>query len=149
MRIAKTASLSLLAAAAVAITAPAVASAAPNPADTPNRAMARAYIDALVSHDAGGVLFTANATRIEVGMQTGFNGPQLTNDLNHGMQYAVIQGVRNLTMTEDGDTVRTTYLLDAGVGDARLMTVEIVESFELENGAIDRIVADIRPVALS
>ena len=149
MRIAKTASMSLLAAAAVAITAPAAASAAPGPVDSPNQTTARAYIDALVSHDASAVLFTPDATRVEAGLQTGFSGPQLTNDLNHGIQYRIIQGVRDLVVKEVGDTVHTRYLLDAGVGPQRLMTVEIVESFTFENGAIDRIVATISPVSLS
>lgn len=149
MRIAKTSTLSLLAAAAVAVAAPAVASAAPNPAGSPNQATALAYIDALVSHDASGVRFTPDATRVEAGLQTGFNGPQLTNDLNHGIQYRVIQGVRDLVMKEVGDTVHTRYLLDAGFGPQRLMTVEIVESFTFEDGAIDHIVATISPVSLS
>jgi len=149
MRIAKTSTLSLLAAAAVAVAVPAAASAAPDPTDSPNEAMARAYIDALVSHDASAVVFTPDATRVEAGLQTGFNGPQLANDLNHGIQYRVVQGVRDLAMSESGDTVHTRYLLDAGIGDQRLMTVEIVETFELENGAIDRIVATISPVSLS
>jgi len=149
MRIATTSTLSLLAAAAVAAAAPAVASAAPNPADTANQAMARAYIDALVDHDASAVLFTPGATRVEAGLRTGINGPQLTNDLNHGIQYRVIQGVRDLTMTESGDTVHTRYLLDAGIAGQRLMTVEIVETFDFEDGAIDRIVATISPVSLS
>ncbi|WFR73208.1 hypothetical protein P9209_05440 [Prescottella defluvii] len=149
MRIAKTSTLSLLAATAVAVAAPAVASAAPNPADTPNQAMARAYIDALVDHDASAVVFTPDATRVEAGIQTGFNGPQLTNDLNHGIQYRVIEGVRDLTMTESGDTVHTRYLLDAGIAGQRLMTVEIGETFDFEDGAIHRIVATISPVSLS
>ncbi|WP_430334593.1 hypothetical protein [Rhodococcus sp. ACT016] len=149
MRIAKTSMLSLLAATAVAVAAPVVASAAPNPADTPNEAMARAYIDALVDHDASAVRFTPDATRVEAGLKTGYNGPQLTNDLNHGIQYRVIQGVRDLTMTESGDTVHTRYLLDAGIAGQRLMTVEIVETFDFQDGAIDRIVATIVPVSLS
>lgn len=149
MRIAKTSTLSLLAATAVALAAPAVAFAAPDPADTPNEAMARAYIDALVDHDASAVRFTPDATRIEAGLKTGFNGPQLTNDLNHGIQYRVIQGVRDLTMTESGDTVNTRYLLDAGIAGQRLMTVEITETFEFEDGAIKAIVATISPVSLS
>ncbi|WP_305093011.1 hypothetical protein [Prescottella sp. R16] len=149
MRIAKTAALSVLAVSAVAVAAPAVATAAPNPADTPNQAAARAYIDALVSHDASAVRFTPDATRVEVGLQTGFNGRQLTDDLNHGIQYRVVQGVRDLTMTESGDTVHTRYLLDSGVGEQRLMTVEIVETFDLVDGAIHRIEANIVPVSLS
>lgn len=149
MRIAKTLALSVLAAAAVAVAGPTVASAAPDPADTPNQAMARAYIDALVHHDASAVRFTPDATRIEFGIQTGFNGPQLTADLNHGLQYRIIEGVRDLVMTDAGDTVRTRYLLDTAIGGQRLMTVSIVETFVLENGAIARIHADVTPVSMS
>ncbi|AOW93706.1 hypothetical protein BFN03_16490 [Rhodococcus sp. WMMA185] len=149
MRIIKMSTMSLLAAATAAVAVPAVASAAPDPADTPNQAMARAYIDALVSHDASAVEFTPDATRVEAGIQTGFNGQQLTDDLNHGIQYTVIQGVRDLTMTESGDTVEARYLLDAGIGPQRLMTVEIAETFDLEDGAIDHIVAIISPVSAS
>ncbi|WP_245814087.1 hypothetical protein [Rhodococcus marinonascens] len=141
--------MSLLAVTAVALAVPAAASAAPNPVDTPNEAMARAYIDALVSHNASAVRFTPDATRVEAGIQTGFNGQQLTNDLNHGIQYSVVQSVRELTMTESDDTVHSRYLLDAGIGTQRLMTVEIVETFDLEDNALDRIVAIISPVSAS
>ncbi|MGW6730592.1 hypothetical protein ACWF9G_32235 [Nocardia sp. NPDC055029] len=138
--------VSALAAAFVALgTATAVAE--PNPADTPREAIARAYIDALVSHDASAVPFTPDATRIEVGFQTGYSGPQLTSDLENGPQYRVIQGVRALTMSESGDTVTTRYLLDTGIAGVRLTTVEIVETFVIPDDAIHFIEATITPVA--
>ncbi|MEV6218689.1 hypothetical protein [Nocardia sp. NPDC051833] len=122
------------------------AAAVPNPADTPRQAIARAYIDALVSHDASAVPFTPDATRVEVGFQTGYSGPQLSADLENGPQYRVIQGVRELTMSESGDTVTTRYLLDTGIAGVRLTTVEIVETFVIPDDAIRTIEADIRPV---
>ncbi|MDO3649904.1 hypothetical protein [Nocardia mangyaensis] len=122
------------------------AAAEPNPADTPRQAIARAYLDALVSHDASAVPFAPDATRVEVGFQTGYSGPQLTADLEHGLQYRVIQGYRELTMTESGDTVTTRYLLDTGIAGVRLTTVEIVETFVIPDDEIQTIEATITPV---
>lgn len=132
--------------AAMIFTGASFAQAAP---DSPREAEARAYIDALVSHDVTDVHFAPDATRVEAGIQTGFSGPQLSADLDHGVQYTVIQSVRDLRMTEDGDVVTAVYLLDAGVADTRLMTVEIRETFEIRDGLIHVIVADIMPVSLS
>lgn len=137
--------VSALAAAFLALgTATAVAE--PNPADSPRQAIARAYLDALVSHDASAVPFAPDATRVEVGVQTGYSGPQLSADLEHGIQYRVIQGIRDLTMSESGDTVTTHYLLDTGVAGLRLTTVEITETFVIPVDAIQTIEATITPV---
>nr|WP_308165123.1 hypothetical protein [Nocardia noduli] len=122
-----------------------MASAAPHSADTPRAAVARAYIDALVSHDASAVPFAPDATRVEAGLQTGYSGPQLANDLNHGVQYRVIQGIRDLTVDEAGDVVTTRYLLDSGVAGVRLLTVEITETFVIPDGTIHAITATIVP----
>ncbi|MFD3748448.1 hypothetical protein [Nocardia sp. NPDC058633] len=124
----------------------ATAAAEPNPADSPRQAIARAYLDALVSHDASAVPFAPDATRVEVGLQTGYSGPQLTADLENGLQYRVIQGIRDLTMSESGDTVTTHYLLDTGVAGIRLTTVEITETFVIPVDSIHTIEATITPV---
>ncbi|MGW6375330.1 hypothetical protein ACWFRB_04585 [Rhodococcus sp. NPDC055112] len=134
-------------AAGPATAGPAV-SAAPERVDTEREAVARAYIDALISHDASAVKFAAGATRVEAGLKTGFSGPQMTRDLERGPQYRVIRGIRELRMSESGDVVSTTYLLDAGIGDLRLMTVEITETFEVRDGSIHAIVAHISPKSL-
>ncbi|MFC8935860.1 hypothetical protein ACFT1A_27585 [Rhodococcus sp. NPDC057135] len=135
--------------AALILAAGGAATAAPNPADSPREAQARAYIDALVSHDVSDVHFAPDATRVEAGIKTGFSGPQMTADLENGIQYRVIQGIRDLEMSEAGDIVSTTYLLDAGIGDTRLMTVEIRETFEVRDGLIHDVVAHIIPVSVS
>ncbi|WP_278263086.1 hypothetical protein [Nocardia sp. AG03] len=122
------------------------AAAQANPADTPRQAIARSYLDALVSHDASAVPFAPDATRVEAGFQTGYSGPQLAHDLEHGLQYRVIQGIRDLTMSESGDTVSTRYLLDTGVAGVRLTTVEIVETFVIPVDSIQTIEATITPV---
>lgn len=127
----------------------ALATAAPTPTDSPREAQARAYIDALVSHDVTDVHFAPDATRVEAGLQTGFSGPQMSADLDNGVQYSVIQGIRDLRMTEEGDLVTTVYLLDAGILGTRLATVEIRETFVIRDGLIHTIVADIIPVSLS
>ncbi|WP_072750271.1 hypothetical protein [Rhodococcus maanshanensis] len=139
--------VAVVATAGPAAAGPAV-SADPTRVDTEREAVARAYIDALVSHDASAVKFAPDATRVEAGLKTGFSGPQMTRDLEHGPQYRVIRGIRDLRMSESGDVVTTTYLLDAGVGDVRLMTVEITETFEVPDGTIHAIVAHIRPKSL-
>lgn len=120
-------------------------SADPSRTDTAQEAVARAYIDALISHDASAVRFAPDATRVEAGLKTGFSGSQMTWDLEHGPQYRVIQGIRDLEMSESGDVVSTRYLLDAGIAGTRLMTVEIVETFEIQDGSIHAIVAHISP----
>ncbi|MEU4649514.1 hypothetical protein [Nocardia fluminea] len=137
--------VSALAAAFLAL-GTATAAAEPNAADSPRQAIARAYLDALVSHDASAVPFAPDATRVEVGLRTGNSGPQLSADLENGLQYRVIQGIRDLTMSESGDTVTTHYLLDTGVAGIRLTTVEITETFVIPVDSIQTIEATITPV---
>ncbi|MEU4813388.1 hypothetical protein AB0H20_29660 [Nocardia fluminea] len=137
--------VSALAAAFLAL-GTATAAAEPNAADSPRQAIARAYLDALVSHDASAVPFAPDATRVEVGLRTGDSGPQLRADLENGLQYRVIQGIRDLTMSESGDTVTTHYLLDSGVAGIRLTTVEITETFVIPVDSIQTIEATITPV---
>lgn len=154
MRIRRILALSALgAAAAVAVVALTAGTAAAGPAvsadptrpDSDREAVARAYIDALISHDASEVRFAPGATRVETGLKTGFNGAQMAWDLAHGPQYRVIQGIRDLEMSEQGDVVATRYLLDAGIAGAKLMTVEIAETFEIRDGSIHAVVAHITP----
>ncbi|MGL4306282.1 MAG: hypothetical protein ACRCSF_09005 [Mycobacteriaceae bacterium] len=113
------------------------------PTESVRQAQARAYIEALVSHDSSQVRFTSDATRTELGFQTGFSGPQMSEDLNNGLQYKVIQGVRELEICEEGELVTTRYLLDSGYAGARLMTVEITETFIIPEDSIQTVVADI------
>ena len=152
MRIRRVLALSALAAVAIAIatsgpaTAGPAVSADPTRVDTDREAVARAYIDALLSHDVSAVRFTPAATRVEAGLKTGFTGAQMAWDLAHGPQYRVIQGIRELALSESGDIVSARFLLDSGIAGRRLMTVEINETFEIRDGAIHAVVAHIRPV---
>ncbi|MEU0541652.1 hypothetical protein [Nocardia sp. NPDC005978] len=137
--------MSVTAAATLAL-GPGLATAAPTPGDTSRQAVSRAYIDALVSHDARDVPFAPNATRVEAGLQTGYSGPQLAYDLEHGIQYKIIQTIRDLHMTESGDVVTARYLLDSGIAGITLTTVDITETFRIPDGTIHEIVATIVPV---
>ena len=120
-------------------------SADPTRVDSELEAIARSYIDALVTHDASAVPFAPDATRVEAGLKTGFNGAQLRWDLDHGPQYRVIQGIRDLELSEGNGVVSARFLLDAGFAGAKLMTVEIAETFEITDGSIRTIVAHITP----
>ncbi|WP_067569879.1 hypothetical protein [Nocardia acidivorans] len=145
MRMKQVAVASAVAAAALTVGSGS-AGAAADPMLSRNEAMAEAYLDALVSHDASAVRFTPDATRVEAGLQTGYSGPQLSNDLEHGVQYRVVQRIREVHFTESGDVVTARYLLDSGVAGIRLMTVDITETFAMTDGAIHTIVATITPV---
>ncbi|MFD6351703.1 hypothetical protein [Nocardia tengchongensis] len=123
-----------------------IAGATPEPLDTVNVHLAGAYIDALISHDASAVRFAPNATRVEAGLQTGFSGPQLSNDLEHGMQYSLVQRYYALRYSTAGDVVTARYLLDSGIAGVRLVTVDITETFVIRDGLIQTIDATIVPV---
>lgn len=114
-------------------------------AETSRSTIARAYLDALVSHDASTVPFAPDATRVEAGIQTGFSGPQLAHDLENGLQYRIIDRIRDLEITESGNLVTTHYLLDTGVAGIPLTTVEIHETFVIPDGTIHTIEATITP----
>ncbi|CAM3074373.1 hypothetical protein [Skermania piniformis] len=91
--------------------------------------VARGYLDALVSHDGAGVAFAPGAVRYEMGIKTGRSGAHLRRSLSRGPQYRVIRRIYDLAATVDGDLVRTTYRLDAGLFGRRLATVRVDEDF--------------------
>jgi len=70
---------------------------------------ARAYIDALVSHDGDSVPFAPGCTRIEQGIRTGFSGKHLRRSISRGFQYRIIRAVTSPEYTVAGDTVRARY----------------------------------------
>ncbi|WP_024443503.1 hypothetical protein [Mycobacterium sp. UM_WGJ] len=77
--------------------------------ETDRIAAAQAYIDALVSHDASAVPFSADCVRIEVGLKTGFSGNHLRRSLNRGPQFRLISAATLPTYSIDGDDVRAVY----------------------------------------
>ncbi len=104
---------------------------------------AHAYIGALVTHDPSGVPLHPRATRVEQGIKTGYSGPQMRADLAHGPQYRVISGVHDVRDEVVDGVVHTDYALDVGIGDARLTTVRVAETFTYDDAAIRTITARI------
>lgn len=90
--------------------------------------IARAYVDALLTHDGDSVPFAPDAVRYENGLKTGRSGNGLRRSLSRGPQYRVIRAIREFEATLDADTVHTAYLLDIGLF-ARWFTVRIREDF--------------------
>ncbi len=114
------------------------------PEDSPRQAIARAYIDSLLSHDPSAVKFAPHARRVENGLTTGFSGPGLIKALGNAFYYRAIIGIRNIELTESGDTVHSTFLIDAGVRGRRMVTVAVEESFLIPDGTIHHIRAKLR-----
>ena len=110
-------------------------------ADSGRVAMAREYIDALVSHDATKLRLGQACLRVENGKNTGDTGQFISNDLEQGQQYRPISGVRDVRFREWGTSVVARYLLDLDGG----MTVAVTEHFEIPAGDITAITAVIEP----
>lgn len=112
--------------------------------DTPKQAVAREYIDSLLSHDSSAVKFAPDARRVENGITTGFSGPRLSKALNNAFYYRVILAIRDIEFTESGDTVHAQFLIDAGLRGRRLLTVGVEEDFLIPDGSIHFIKAKLR-----
>jgi hypothetical protein len=111
-------------------------------------AAARAYIDALVSHDADKVPFAPGCTRIEFGVKTGFSGDHLRRSLNRGRQYRVIRETTVPEFTVDGDEVRARFDLVTKPSFAgRRVGAHVDETFLIpaQDGTIHHIRAVVRP----
>ena len=115
-------------------------------------AAARAYIDALVSHDASAVPFAPDCARIEFGLKTGFSGNHLRRSLNGGPQYRVIESATTREFTVDGDRVRARFDLVTKPSLAgRRVGAHVDETFVIpaEDGQIHHIRAIVRPFLTS
>jgi hypothetical protein len=74
-------------------------------------AAARAYVDALVSHDPSDVRLHPDCTRVEFGIRTGRNGGHIARSLARGPQFRLIHRISDFTATVDGHTVVTRYVV--------------------------------------
>ncbi|MCR5979690.1 hypothetical protein GDN83_18430 [Gordonia jinghuaiqii] len=74
-------------------------------------AAARAYVDALVSHDSSGVRLHPDCTRVELGVRTGRNGSHIARSLARGPQFRLIHRISDFTATADGHSVTTRYVV--------------------------------------
>ena len=142
----RTTSLTLLTAVAAAVlVGPGIASADPVPTDSTDIAQVRAYVDALISHNTDAVRLAPDTVRVENGATTATTGAQISDDLRNSPVYKTFQGYRDLTLTQNGDTVTGRWLLDAGGGPVRLVTLAVVETFEVRDGVIHHLDARISP----
>ncbi|EHB57796.1 hypothetical protein MycrhDRAFT_0231 [Mycolicibacterium rhodesiae JS60] len=111
-------------------------------------AAARAYIEALASHQADDVPFAPGCTRIEFGIKTGFSGEQLRRDLNRAPQYKVIKVVSEPEFTVNGDEIRAQFeLVTKPTLAGRRVAARIDETFliPVADGKIHHIRAHVRP----
>ncbi|MGO4203589.1 3'(2'),5'-bisphosphate nucleotidase CysQ [Rhodococcus sp. TAF43] len=114
------------------------------PTDTPRVAMAREYIDSLVTHDTSKVRLARHCHRYENGQRTGDSGDEIRAMLENGAQYRPISAVRDLEFREWGTDVVARFLLDMSFGRDTL-TVAITEHFAIPSAEIDSITAIIEP----
>ncbi|WP_430331912.1 3'(2'),5'-bisphosphate nucleotidase CysQ [Rhodococcus sp. ACT016] len=112
--------------------------------DSPRVAMAREYIDSLVTHDASKVRLARHCHRYENGQRTGDSGDEIRSMLETGGQYRPISAVRDLEFREWGTDVVARFLLDMNAGRDTL-TVAITEHFSIPSAEIDAITAIIEP----
>jgi hypothetical protein len=114
--------------------------------DTQRIEAAQAYIDALVSHDAGSVPFAPHCTRIEFGLKTGFSGNHLRRSLNRGLQYRVIESTTAPRYSTTGDDVRAEYdVISKPSLLGRRVCAHVDETFTFSDGLITHIHASVRP----
>lgn len=139
--------LTLVLAALLVAIMPARSTAASGCDDACKIAGARAYVDALVSHDASRVPFHPRATRYEQGAQTGFSGEQIRRGLEHDPQYRVIQQVQDASYVVRADgVVVSDYTLAVGIGPVPMGHARVHETFRYDAARprlIRHIVADI------
>ena len=116
--------------------------------DAERIAAAKAYIDALVNHDADKVPFAPGCTRIEFGVKTGFSGDHLRRSLNRGVQYRIIRDTTVPEFTVEGDVVRARFDLATKPSFAgRRVGAHVDETFVIPaaDGQIHHIKATVRP----
>lgn len=112
-----------------------------SPSDADLVAGAKAYVDALVSHDPSGVPFHADCVRIEMGAKTGRSGDHLRRSLAKGPQYRVIHTITDFTPRVEGPVVHVTFYVHVRPKPLRL-AAKVTESFEFDDeGRIVKIIA--------
>ncbi len=109
--------------------------------DTDLIAAAKAYVDALVSHDPSAVPFHPDCVRIEMGAKTGRSGDHLTRSLARGPQYRVIHRISDFTPRVEGPVVHVSFYVHVQPKPLGL-AARVTESFEFDDdGRIVKIIA--------
>lgn len=102
---------------------------------------AKAYVDALASHDPSAVPFHPDCVRIEMGVKTGRSGDHLRRSPSRGPQYKVIHAISEFQARVEGRTVHVTFYVNVQPKPLGLRS-KVIESFEFdESGQIKKIVA--------
>lgn len=114
------------------------------PTDSPRVAMAREYIDSLVTHDTSKVRLAKHCHRYENGRRTGESGDEIRSMLETGGQYRPISAFRDVEFREWGTDVVARFLLDMNTG-RDVLTVAITEHFSIPSAEIEAITAIIEP----
>ncbi|NDZ93467.1 hypothetical protein G3I13_23190 [Streptomyces sp. SID6673] len=96
-------------------------------------ASARAYVDALVSHDPSGVALHPDCTRTEMGMKTGRNGAHIARGLARGPQFRLIHRISGFTAEVDGHMVSTRFWVHVRPKTLGL-AAQVTESFVVDEG---------------
>ncbi len=110
-------------------------------ADSEKVALAKAYVDALVSHNANEVRLHPDCTRTELGVKTGRNGAHIARSLMFGPQFRLIHQVSDFSATVVDGHVDTSYLVHVQPKFLRL-AARVTERFELDEvGRITAITA--------
>lgn len=103
-------------------------------ADSGRVAMAREYIEALVSHDATTLRLAESCRRVENGEITGETGRFIRDDLEQGARYRSISGVRVVSIEESDIGVLARYRLACDGA-----TTVVTDFFEIPAGEITAI----------
>lgn len=105
-------------------------------------AVARTYLDALVSHDGSQIKLAKDAKRWENGILTGRSGPDIKSQMP-APYFKVVKRLRDIRWFLEGDNLFAMYLIDTGVPDspAYTGTVHVSELFVIRNGLIHEVEA--------
>jgi len=101
--------------------------------DAARIAAAKAYVDALVSHDASAVSLHPDCTRVEFGVKTGRNGPHIARSLARGPQFRLIHRISDFEAEVDGHSVSTRYYVHVAPKFLGL-AAKVSETFVVDEG---------------
>ncbi|GAB20335.1 hypothetical protein GOEFS_111_00010 [Gordonia effusa NBRC 100432] len=101
---------------------------------------ARAYVDALVSHDPSSVPLHPDCIRTELGVRTGRNGDHIARSLAKGPQFKLIHAISEFDASvDDAGVVHTTYWVNVHPKPLRL-AAKVIESFEFDDSGRIRVI---------
>lgn len=110
-------------------------------ADSEKIEAAKAYVNALVTHNVNGVRLHPDCTRTELGIKTGRNGAHISRSLMLGPQFRLIHDITDFSATVVDGHVDTSYLVHVQPSFLGLAS-RVTERFEVDElGRITAITA--------